>query len=27
MLKQLAQLRDQGVISPEEFETKKHQLL
>ena len=27
ILKQLAQLRDQGVISPEEFETKKQQLL
>jgi hypothetical protein len=26
-LEQLAQLRDQGVISPEEFEAKKKQIL
>jgi len=26
-LQQLAQLRDQGVVSPEEFEAKKRQLL
>jgi Short C-terminal domain len=26
-LQQLAQLRDQGILTPEEFETKKKQLL
>jgi hypothetical protein len=26
-LQQLAQLRDQGIVSPEEFEAKKKQIL